>query len=65
MSTWRYLPVFVERDGSPEYSRCEVYLDDAGLVEAWTESHQIAASGDSADELRADLEHMRDDLATW
>lgn len=65
MSTWHYLPVFVEHDGSHEYSMCEVYLDDAGLVDAWTESHQIAPSGRSADELRADLEQMLGDLSCW
>ena len=65
MSTWHYLPVFVERDGGIEYSICEVYLDDDGCVASWTECSSIAASGETADELRADLSHMLNDVARW
>lgn len=65
MSTWHYLAVFVERDESTEYSVCEVYLDDDGCIESWTESSSIAASGEGADELRADLSHMLNDIARW
>lgn len=64
-SIWHYLPVFVERDGGIEYSICEVYLDDDGCVASWTESSSIAASGETADELRADLSHMLNDVARW
>lgn len=65
MSTWHYLPVFIEHDGTAEYSVCEVYLDDGGLVTGWTESSTIAASGKSTEELRADLTHMLNDSARW
>lgn len=65
MSTWHYLPVFVERDESTEYSICEVYLDEDGCVVSWTESSSIAPSGETADELRADLMHMLNDVARW
>ncbi|QIM15539.1 hypothetical protein G7067_02520 [Leucobacter insecticola] len=65
MSTWHYLPVFVEDEAKVEYSICEVFLDDDGLLEAWTEICSIAASGESADELRSDLEYMLNDVACW
>lgn len=65
MSTWHYLPIFVERDGSIEYSVCEVYLNDDGCVASWTEGSSIAASGESAEELRADLGHMLNDVSRW
>jgi len=65
MSAWHYLAVFVERDESTEYSVCEVYLDDDGCIESWTESSSIAASGEGVDELRADLSHMLNDVARW
>lgn len=65
MNTWHYLPVFVEREGDVEYSICEVYLDDDGCVTGWTENSSIAPSGASADELRADLGQMLNDVARW
>lgn len=63
--SWHYLPVFVGHEESREYSFCEVYLDDEGRVEAWTESHEIAPSGETPEELQADLQRMLDDLARW
>lgn len=63
--TWLYLPVFVTLDESREYSFCEVYLDNEGRVKTWTESHEIAPSGETLEELQADLQHMLDDLARW
>ncbi len=65
MSTWHYLPVLTEREGSVEYTLCEVYLDDEGCVESWTMNHSIAASGETPNQLRADLEFMLNDLARW
>lgn len=65
MSTWHYLPVFIEREGRSEYSICEVYLDDDGCVAGWTVNRSMAASGENVDELRADLGHMLNDVARW
>lgn len=36
-----------------------------GRLEAWTASSRIAASGDSVEELLADLNHMREDIDRW
>lgn len=63
--TWHYLSVFSEQEGEREYSFCEVYLDDDGLVDTWTESRAIAPSGATPTELRDDLEHMLSDLRRW
>lgn len=63
--TWHYLCVFREQQGEREYSFCEVYLDDDGLVDKWTESCAIAPSGFTPAELRIDLEHMLSDLQRW
>ena len=63
--TWHYLPVYVEHEGSREYSICEVYRDDKGRLTNWTERRAIAASGDTPRELQGDLQHMLNDLARW
>jgi hypothetical protein len=42
-----------------------VYLDEDGRLEAWTASGRIAPSGDSVEELLADLNHMREDIDRW
>lgn len=65
MSTWHYLPVVVERGGRIEYSICEVYLDADWCVASWTARSSIAASGETSDELRADLAHMLNDVTRW
>lgn len=65
MSTWHYLPVFVEHEASVEYSICEVYLDDDGCIAGWTASSSIAPAGETAGELRADLDHMLNDITRW
>ena len=47
------------------YSVCEVYLDNKGRLEAWTENSAISPSGYSSDELVADLGYMLDDVSKW
>jgi len=63
--TWHYLCVLVEQNGERDHSFCEVYLDEDGRVDAWTESRAIAPSGSTLAELQSDLEHMLSDLQRW
>ena len=67
---WRYQVVYDKTiDGLNEdnfaYTICEVYLDDDGKLECWTEGKSIAPYGESIDELNSDLQMMQRDLATW
>ena len=69
-TTWRYQAVFGENENDFDgtcnvYTICEVYLDADGKLEFWTESEAIAASGETIEELTADLQLMLKDISTW
>ena len=65
--TWRYQAVYIENhNGNKEYSICEVYLDDDGKLDSWTESHRIHPFGsETLNELINDLQRMMDDANRW
>ena len=62
---WRYQPIYYMSGGSPVYGLAEVYLDDDGRLENWTESTHIEASGGTLNELTADLNRMVVDAYRW
>ena len=63
---WRYQAVYVERDDETrEYSLCEVYFDEDGKLEGWTEKSSIAPYGTSPDELVGDIKIMLEDAVKW
>lgn len=66
MTTWRYQPVYTEDpDGARTYSLCEVYLDDAGKLEMWTEEKRMTPTGETAQDLIGDLIMMLSDAHKW
>jgi len=63
---WRYQAVYIDRDEETrEYSICEVYLDEDGKLEGWTENSSIAPYGTSYEELIGDLQIMMEDTRRW
>jgi len=66
MSKWRYQPVItVDVFGGKTFSICEVYFDEQGRLNAWTEEAFIHALGDDLDELRRDLCLMLANAMKW
>lgn len=63
--SWRYQPVFTEQDGERSYSLCEVYFDEAGKLETWTENEAIAPGGSTVEDLTGDIAHMMADAYSW
>ena len=69
-SRWHYLPVYeenIDRDGVKhvDYSICEVYLDDSGLIDYWNAKPSLQRCGDSVEELVDRLELMLADTRKW
>ena len=66
---WRYQVVYRTIDSGEsthmEYSICEVYLDDTGKLESWTESPRMTPYGESSVELISDLKTMMTDAEKW
>jgi hypothetical protein len=46
-------------------SLCEVYLDEDGALENWTENPAMTPSGASIGELSSDLTRMITDALSW
>ena len=67
--SWRYQPVYVEHkvddESIKEFSLCEVYLDEKGLLEMWTENHEIAPHGNDIEDLIGAIELMLNDAQRW
>lgn len=63
--TWRYQPVWTESVLGRSYSLCEVYCDESGRLDGWTESPAMTPRGKEVSELSADLAHMIVDTYRW
>jgi len=63
--TWRYQAVWREHDGERAYSICEIYLDDDGRLDNWTQNPAIAPGGDSCEELQRDIGRMSEACRNW
>lgn len=59
MTTWNYRVTHYEVDGESVYGIREVYYGEHGTVQGWSQS-SMAPHGDTLDELREDVDHMRD-----
>ena len=66
---WRYQAIYrkigIGDSERIEYSICEVYLDDAGKLDASTESPSMTPYGESLSELIGDLKMMLADAEKW
>jgi hypothetical protein len=60
---WRYQPVFIETDDGAQYGACEVYFDDKGQLEAWSEI--VEPMGDTLESFRESLAAMLTDVKKW
>lgn len=65
MSIWRYQVVYVEQGDSRLYSLCEVYFDESGKLDNWTQPREIAPDGENVGELVSDLQNMIVDAVCW
>jgi hypothetical protein len=75
--SWHYLPVYQdtkwEFKGEPQITRSfgfiEVYLDDDGKLEMWSQwdnpEKAQAPYGETIKELRGDLDNMLNDINRW
>lgn len=63
--TWRYQPVWTGPTENPSYSLAEVYLDDEGRLQNWTQSEAMTPVGDSVLDLIGALAHMIGDASQW
>jgi len=63
--TWRYQAVWREEMGERYYSICEVYLDDDGRLECWTQDPAIAPGGEDWEELQRAIGRMHEACSTW
>lgn len=62
---WRYQPVWAGHGDERIFGICEVYFDDDGKLENWTESMAISPSGDPVEELIQDCAMMLVDTQKW
>ena len=63
---WRYQTVFKKTDEETfKFSLCEVYLDDDGKLEYWTENAEMTPCGETYDELLGDTKYMFEDAKKW
>lgn len=63
--TWRYQPVWIGPPEDPSYSLTEVYLDAEGRLENWTQTEAITPTGNSIDDLTAELGRMQEDANNY
>lgn len=61
---WRYQPVFEEQDGERSYYLCEVYFDDNGRFERWSDIGPCPG-GEDLEGLTGDLTRMLVDTYAW
>ena len=62
---WRYQPVIETDNQGDQVSLCEVYFDDQGKLENWTEHAGMTPCGETIDELTASLIQMLTDAMAW
>lgn len=65
MVRWRYQPVVRGDENGFVFSLCEVYLDEDGALENWTEDPAMTPSGENIGELSSDLTRMIADALSW
>jgi hypothetical protein len=65
MTTWRYQAVSRSIGNETVFSFVEVYLDDDGQLETWTENAEIAPVGDTATDLIETLHKMESNARRW
>jgi hypothetical protein len=67
--SWRYQAVWNEDtpgdEGSRWYSLCEVFFDDNGKLEGWTEEPSMKPIGGNQGELQETLSLMLKDALMW
>ena len=65
MTTWRYQPVFRGDGEERYYSLCEVFFDDGGKLDGWTDDPEMSAGGNDPADLAGTLSLMLLDALTW
>jgi hypothetical protein len=64
--SWHFLAVWRDlSEGERTYSLCEVYFDESGRLDGWTESPVMTPSGCDLDDLIGALQHMLDDARAY
>jgi hypothetical protein len=65
MVRWRYQPVWRGDERGRVLSLCEVYLDENGALEGWTENPAMSPIGEDINELGSELARMMSDAFEW
>lgn len=61
---WRYQPVFEDQDGERSFYMCEVYFDDAGNFNRWSDMG-VSPGGEDLEDMTADMTRMLVDAYSW
>ena len=62
---WRYQAVYEDDAVGRQFSFCEVWIDENGQLEGWTEKAGMVPCGETLDDLTNDLVRMYVNACRW